>query len=143
MRAADALPTGHCPACKRYAGHVRVCPYCDVDIPVRRHLCLIRISTLVPAFGGLMLLWLATNGTISIMLPDLPFRFYTVIKPHLHWMLCCGIAYGLLRIPPDPIPPGQPRWRRVQSANRSLAVITAIILLIGLLALLLQYTLPQ
>jgi len=122
---------------------MRVCPYCDVDIPVPRRLRLIAFSALVPAFGGLLLLWLAATGMSGIMLPDLPFRFYTVIKPHLHWMLWCGIAYGLLRLPPDPVPPGQPRWRRVLSANRSLAVITAIILLSGLLAVLLQYASPR
>lgn len=149
MRLASAVAPVDCPACKRYIGRASVCPYCDVDIPVPPRLLLIRIGALVMAFGSLLLLWLAATGISGdasrhavIILPDLPFRFYTVIKPHLHWMLWCAIAGLLLSEPTQPVPAGKAGWRRVLAANRPTAMALLVFLLSGLLGFIVLRVMP-
>lgn len=52
-----------CPACGRHVGPVLTCPYCEVDIPDRRTLRLLRAASLVVAISGLALLLMAARQT--------------------------------------------------------------------------------
>lgn len=150
MRLPPAVVPADCPACKRYIGRATVCPYCDVDIPVPRRVHLIRLSAFVLAIGGLLLLWLAATGMsgdtsrrVVIILPDLPSRLYTVLAPHLHWMLWCGSVLLLLTEPPQPVTAGQAGWRGFLAANRPTVMATLVFLLAGLLGFILMRAAPR
>lgn len=147
MRLPPAVLTADCPACKRYIGRATVCPYCDVDIPVPRRVRLIRISAFVLACGGLLLLWLTATGMstsrhVVIILPYLPSRLYTVLAPHLHWMLWCASVLILLTEPPQPVTAGQAGWRRFLAANRPTVMATLVFLLAGLLGFIMMQAAP-
>ena len=139
-----AAAAADCPACGRYIGRATVCPYCDVDIPVPLRLRLLRIGAWVLASGGLLLTWVVATGMSGtairhavIILPDLPFRFYTVIKPHLHWMLWCGIVLILLAEPLQPVSAGKASWRRFLAANRPTGMAALVFGLSGMLGVIL------
>jgi len=109
---------------------------------------LIRIGAWGMAAGGLLLLWLANHGVhpasnrIPFTLPDLPFAVYTVLKPHVHWMLWCGIACLLLSEPPQPVTAGKAGWRRFLVANRPIAMATLVFGLAGLLGFMVMHATP-
>jgi len=138
------MADANCPACGRYIGRAAVCPYCDVDIPLPPRLRLIRITALIIVFGGLLLLWLATTRMApaagrraASLLPDLPFPFYTVLRPHFHWMLWGGIAFMLLAEPSQPVSAGKAGWRRCLAANRPSGMAALVFVLSGLLGFIL------
>lgn len=139
-----AAASADCPACGRYIGRATVCPYCDVDIPVLLSLRVIRIGAWVLAVGGLLLTWLAATGmspdasrNATRLLPDLPVPFYTVLRPHLHWMLWGGIAFMLLAEPLQPVSAGKAGWRRCLAANRPTGMASLVFVLSGLLGFIL------
>ncbi len=139
-----------CPACKRYIGRVSVCPFCDVDIPVPLRLRLLRISAPALAVGGLLPLWLAARGLSgdassragSSILPDLSFHLHSILTPHLHWMLWCGIVLLLLGEPTRPVAVGKAGWRRFLTANRPLGMATLVFLLAGMVGFIVMQAAP-
>lgn len=58
MKAAPqaSTPPGSCPACGRYTGPALACPYCEVELPNRHTLQLLRWTSLVFASAGLIIL---------------------------------------------------------------------------------------
>lgn len=55
-RPPENTPPGSCPACGRYTGPAFACPYCEVELPNRRALRLLRWTSLLFSSVGLIIL---------------------------------------------------------------------------------------
>ncbi len=87
-----------------------------------------RAATAEPGNSG-------TNRTGHLLNPIS--RIYTVLKPHLHWMLWGGITFMLLAEPLQPVSAGKAGWRRCLAANRPTGMAALVFTLAGLLGFIL------
>jgi len=94
--------------------------------------------TTVGSAAGLVVL----VGIIAPLAPILLPTAQTVLRPHLHWILWCVIAFMLMSEWPKSRPSGQAGWRRFADAWKSTGVGLLTFLLAGLLGFILYFRTP-
>ncbi len=160
----------NCPACDRYIGSAGTCPYCTLSIPMPPSCRLLKTTAWLVAVAGLALLWkdattreppfaritgitavmdftrshikkpAAENGPVGHNPAFI--RIHTVVRPHLHWIAWCVIAYILMAEWPRPENSGQAGLIRFIASHRSTGTDMLVLLLSGLLGFILFQRTP-
>lgn len=96
------------------------------------------LVTTIGSAAGLVLLLAALGPLAPSLLPAVQ----TVVRPHVHWVLWCVIAFMLMSEWPKSRPTGQAGWGRFLDSWKSTGIGLATFLLAGLLGFILYFRTP-